>query len=115
MLYSVVSYFDRKINEWVQSKVNYHVDPLGKCQETKISMVGACHEVRQPLQNHSGGHLGGSAMPWSAEEMLGRQRQRADIPARARTAHRAFCRKDWKHVSAELSLMSPRRPDWSRN
>ena len=28
---------------------------------------------------------------------------------------RAFCRKDWKKISAESSLMSPRWPSWSRN
>ena len=28
---------------------------------------------------------------------------------------RASCRKHWKRISAESSLMSPRRPSWSRD
>ena len=27
----------------------------------------------------------------------------------------AFCRKDWKRISAESALMSPRRPNLSRD
>ena len=46
------------------------------------------------------------AIPWSAEEMLGGQHHRVDIPAHARFAHKASCRKDWKITSVELSLMS---------
>ena len=42
---------------------------------------------RQPLQNYPSGHLGGWATPWSAEEMLDGQRQRADITAYDGPAH----------------------------
>ena len=41
---------------------------------------------RQPLQNHSPGHLGEWATPWSAGEMLHGHYQRVDIPAHVRTA-----------------------------
>ena len=41
----------------------------GNYQETKTCMIRACHTPRQPLQNHTSGHLGGWATPWSAEEM----------------------------------------------
>ena len=37
--------------------------------------------------NRPSGHLGGLATPWSADEMLDGQRQRVDIPVRARPAH----------------------------
>ena len=40
--------------------------------------------------------------PWSAEEMLDGHHQRVDICAIARTAH---SRKDWKRISADLSVM----------
>ena len=53
-------------------------------------------------------------MPWSAKEMLDGQHQRVDIPAHARTAHKAFCKKDWKRISAESFSVSPRRPNRSR-
>ena len=42
---------------------------------------------RQRLENRPSGHLGGQAMPWSAEEILDGQHQRVDVPARARTVH----------------------------
>ena len=56
------------------------------CQKTETCMFWACHMPRQPLQNHPLRHLGGRAMPWSAEEMLDEQHQRADIPAYAKIA-----------------------------
>ena len=40
------------------------------------------------LQNHPTGNLGGWATPWSAKEILGGQRQRVDIPAHAKIAHK---------------------------
>ena len=49
-------------------------------------MVRACPTSPQPLQNHSSGHIGGWATPWSAEEILDGPHQRVDIPAHARTA-----------------------------
>ena len=48
---------------------------------------------RQSLQNHLSGHIGGWMMPWSAEEMLGGQYQRVDIPANATTAHNGLLKK----------------------
>ena len=65
----------------------------GNCQETETCMVRACHMPRQPLQNHPSGHLGGWAMPWSAEEMLDGQHQRMDIPAQTRPAHKGLLQK----------------------
>ena len=59
---------------------------FGNCLETETCMVLVYHTPRQLLQNDPSGHLGGWAMPWSAEEMLNRQHQRMDIPAHDRTA-----------------------------
>ena len=39
------------------------------------------------------GHPGGWATPWSAEEMLDGQRQRVDILAHARSAHKGLIQK----------------------
>ena len=86
-------------------------------QQTETCMVRACHMPWQPPQNHLSGHIGGWAMPWSAEEMLDGQHQRVNIPAHARTAHKVLPRKDQKRISAESSLMSPwwsnRSMDWT--
>ena len=51
------------------------------------------HTPGRPVQNHSSGHLGGWAMPWSAEEKLDGQYQRADIPAHARAAHKGLLQR----------------------
>ena len=59
----------------------------GNCQSTETCKVWTCLTLWQPLQNHSLGHFGGWAMPWSAEEMLDGQHKRVDIPSHARTAH----------------------------
>ena len=53
----------------------------------------SCHTPRQPLRDHPSGHLGGWATPWSTEEMLDGQRQRVDILAHARTAHKGLLQK----------------------
>ena len=65
----------------------------GNCQETETCMVRVCRMPRQRLQNHPSGHLGGWMMPWSTEEMLDEQRQRVNIPAYARTAHKGLLQK----------------------
>ena len=49
-------------------------------------------------------------MSWSAEEMLDGQHQRMDTLPMPDLLTRAFCRKDWKRISAESSLMSPPPP-----
>ena len=53
----------------------------------------ACHTPQQPPQNHPSGHVGGWTTTWAAEEMLGGQHQRVDIPAYARTAHKGLLQK----------------------
>ena len=73
-------------------------------------MVRACRTPRQPLQNHPSGHLGGWATSGCAEKLLDGQHQRVNIPAHAGTANKASCRKKWKWISSESSLMSPPLP-----
>ena len=65
------------------------------------------HTPQQPLLNHPSGHLGGWAMPWSAEEMLDGQHQRVGVPMPGLLTV-ASSRKVWKWTSAESSLMLPR-------
>ena len=83
------------------------------CQKTETCTVGAYHTPRQQLQNNPSGHLEGWPTPWSAEEML--DGQRVDIPANTRTAHKGLLQKRLKRISAELSFMSPRRFNRSRD
>lgn len=57
-----------------------------------------------PKENPSG-HLVGWATPWSAEEKLDGQRQRVDLSAHARTAHRDLSRKE---LEGDLFWIGPR-------
>ena len=85
----------------------------GNRQGTETCVVR--HVTRHDsLQNRASGHLGEWATPWSVEEMLNGQHQRVEIPPILELLTRAFCRKDWKRISAESSLMSLRRPSRSR-
>ena len=82
----------------------------GNCQETETCTVRKCYTPRQPLQNHPSGHLGGWAMPWSAEEKLDGQHQRTDIPVRVRTAYNGLLQKGleenlWRIVCHVLSAI----------
>ena len=62
------------------------------------------------------GHLGWWATPWSAQEMLDGQHPTVDISVNAGTAHKGLLqKKNWKRIFAELSIMSPQRPNWSRD
>ena len=72
-------------------------------------------QKKKKRKNHPSGHHGGWATPWWAEEMLDGQHQRVGIPTRVSTAHKSLCRKDWKRICAELSLVSPRPPNGSRD
>ena len=59
---------------------------LSSIMTPQLDSIWACHVPRQSVHSYPSGHLAGWATPWSAEEMLGGQRQRMDISARARTA-----------------------------
>ena len=62
--------------------------------------------------HHCSGYLGGWATPWSAEEMLDEQRQRVDIPAHARTAHKGL---QQKRLEKDLCWIVPHVPSrWPR-
>ena len=79
-------------------------------------MVQACHTPQRPLQNHPSGHLGGWAMAvvgrgnteWTSKS----GQNYLPIPE---PLTMASCRKDWKVISAESSLMSLQLPNRSRN
>ena len=80
----------------------------GNCQETKTCMVRACHTPQQPLQNHTSGHLGWWATPWSAQEMLDEQYQQVDITNHARAAHKGLLQG--KKMEEDLFWIVPRVP-----
>ena len=111
-----ISYLGHKTNDQMWSKINSLVGP----QKPLLTTV-----KRQKLAwfRHGAGYnslsktilqyLGRWATPWLAEEMLDWHHQRMDIPAYARPAHKGLLQK--RLVYAESSLMSPRRPNQSRD
>ena len=76
----------------------------GNCQERETCMVRACHTPRQPLQIQPSGRLERWATPWSAEEMLLKEWTCLSMPE---LLTMASCRKHWKTISAESSVLSP--------
>ena len=110
-------YLEHKTNDCLWSQINFLVGPqeslLATVKETDTCMVRACHTLRQPIQNYPSEHLGRWATPWSADETLDGQHQRVDSPANARLVTTASCRKDWKRIFAESSVVSSRRPNRS--
>ena len=107
-------------DQWLgESNINFFVGPqeplFDNCKETGTCMVRACHTPEQPLQNHSLGHPGRRATPWSAEEKLDGQHQRADIPAQARTANKGLLQKRLEEDLCWIVPHGPRRPNRSRD
>ena len=79
----------------------------GNCQETETCTVWVYHTLRQPLQNHPSGQRKcwmDNIKEWTSLTM-------PELPTTV------SCRKDLKRISAELSVMSSRRPnrswDWT--
>ena len=71
------------------------------------NLVQACHMPQQSLQNHPSGHIGGGwRCGWQRKCWMDNIKVRTPLPM-PDLLTRASCRKDWKQISAELSLMSP--------
>ena len=90
-----ISSLQHKTNDWVLSNINFLVGPqeplLATVRTRKLAWFGhVIRTPRQPLQNRPSGHLGEWVTPWLAEEMVRGQRQRVDIPAHARIAHKGL-------------------------
>ena len=84
-------------------------------QETEICMVRTCHTPRQPLPNHHFGHLGdGRCRGRQRKCWMDNIKQWAFLPM-PDLLTRASCIKYWRRISAESSLISPRRPNRSRD
>ena len=86
----------------------------GNCQEmAKLRVSGTSHATTASPKPSC-------RTPWRVvDAMVARENAgwtiRLDIPARARTAHKGLFRKDLTRISADSPLMSPLRPNWSRD
>ena len=84
--------------------------------QAETGMVQACHAPRQSLQHFPSENLRGWATPWSVKEMLDGQRERAEVPACARTAHDDFPQKKARKESLLNHPSCPhRQPSRSRD
>ena len=114
-----ISYLEHKTNDWVRSKIDFLVGPqeslLATVKRRQLAWFG--HITRH-------GSLSKTILQGTLEGGRCRGRQRKcwmdnikewtslPIPELLR---RASGRKDWKRISAESSLMSPRRPNRSKD
>ena len=105
------SYLEHKTNDWVRSKINFLVGPqkpLATVKRQKFAWFG--HVTRH--ESFSKTILQGTL---EGGRRCGRQRkcwidiikEWTSLPT-PELLTKALCKKDWKRISAELSLMSPR-------
>ena len=100
----------RAEEDWVPSLWVHTRTSSGNSQEMETGIVWACHTPRKLPQNRPSRHLGGWALSWLAEEMLmDNIKEWTSLPM-PELLTVASLRKDWKKISAELSLMPPSYP-----
>ena len=109
-----ISYLEQKANDWVCSEISFLVGPqeprLVTVKETEACMVQACHTPWQPLKNHLQGTLGGGRHRGQQRKCwIDNNKEWTSLPM-PELLTRASCRKDWRGISAELSLMPPPSP-----
>ena len=104
---------------WVRSKINFLVSPHepspASVKRRKLAWFGhvTLHDSLSEtvLQGtlEGGQHRGRQRKCW-----MDNIKEWTSLPM-SELIIRAFCRKDWKRISSESSIMSPRRPNRSRN
>ena len=114
-----VSYLEHKTNDWARRKINSLVGPqeplLAAVKRRKLAWFGHVTRHNSLSKTILQGTLEGG-------RRRGRQRKCWMINIKKWTSlpmpellRKASCRKDWERISAESSLVSPRRPSRSRN
>ena len=115
----LTSYSEHKTNDWVRSKISFFAGPqeplLATVKRRKLAWFG--HVTRHDslsktiLQGtlENGRRLGRQKNCW-----MDNIKEWTSLPM-PELLTRAFCRKDWKRIPAESSLMFRRRPNRSRD
>ena len=114
-----ISYWEHKINDWMRSKINFFAGPqeplLSAAKRHKHAWYGhvTCRDSlsRTILQGNleDGWHQGQQRECW-----MDNIKELTWLPV-PELLTRASCRKDWKRISAELSLLPSRWPNQSRD
>ena len=109
-----ISFLEHKTNDWVRSKINFLVGPqepfLATVKRRKQAWFGHVTQ-RDSLSNPilqgtlvSGRRCGRQRKCWTDNT-----KEWTSLPM-PELLTRTSCKKDWMRISAESSLMSPRRP-----
>ena len=115
---TVTSYLEHQTNDWVQSKIIFLVDYRNLFWH--VSRDGNLHGSGMSHVTTASPKPSFRA-PWRVGRRRGRQRKFWMDKIKEWTylhmpepLTRASCRNDWKRISAETSLMFPRRPNQTR-
>ena len=116
---SYLLYLEHKTNDWVRSKINFLVGPqeplLATVKRQKLAWLG--HVTRYnslsktiPLVTLEAGRRRGRQRKYWMDNV----KEWTSLPM-PELLTMAFCRKDWKRISDESSLMFSRRSNRSRD
>ena len=109
------SYFEHKIDNWVQSKINFLVGPQEPLLATVMRRKLAWFGYVPRHDSLSKTILGVWATLWSAEKSWMDNIKECTSPFMPELLTGVFCRKGWERISAESSLVSPQQPSRSRD
>ena len=114
-----ISYLEQKANDWVQSKINFHVGPqellLATVKRRKFAWFGHVTSQDSLSKTILQGTLEGGRRHVRQRKCWIEHIKEWTSPPMPELFTRAFCRKDLKMISAESSIMFPRRPSQSRD
>ena len=100
-----ISYLEHKTNDWVRSKINYLEGPqeplLATVKRRKLAWFR--HLTRHDILSKTilQGTLEDGRCRGLQRKCRMDNRQKVDISARAKTAHKGLRRKDWKRIAAD--------------
>ena len=105
---------EHKTNDWVWSKINYLVGPqeplLATVKRRKLAWFGHITRHDSLFKTILQGTLeGGRRCGWQRKCWMENNKEWTSLPM-PELLTRASCRKDWRGISAELSLMPPPLP-----
>ena len=107
-----ISYLEHKTNDWVQSKISFFVGPreplLATVKRRKLALFG--HIIRHDSLSKTilqGTLEGGRRRDRLRKCWVDSIKERTSLPM-PELLTKAFCRSDWRKISAGSSLISPR-------
>ena len=114
-----ISYLEHKTNDCVQSKIDFLVSPreplLATVKRRTLAWLGHVTHRDSFSKTIAQGTLeDGRCCGWQRKRWMVNIKEWTSLPM-PELLTTVSCRKDWKRISAESSLMSPRRPNRSKD